>query len=81
MLLTTRVDVMALEARATAADPARATGLLRFPVYRDTMDEVIGAVHIRGVLTLQPDTRAGPVHRTGHRAPAGPGQSDRRPAP
>ncbi|MEU6084643.1 hemolysin family protein [Streptomyces sp. NPDC047108] len=54
-VMTPRVDVRALEAHASAADAADltlATGLSRFPVYRDTLDEVIGTVHIRDVLAL-----------------------------
>ncbi|ATL25825.1 hemolysin family protein [Streptomyces formicae] len=60
-VMTPRVDVQALEAHATAADAANltyATGLSRFPVYRDSLDEVIGTVHIRDVLALDPDERA-----------------------
>ncbi|MET8939224.1 MULTISPECIES: hemolysin family protein [Streptomyces] len=55
-VMTPRVDVRALEAHATAADAANltlATGLSRFPVYRDSLDEVIGTVHIRDVLALE----------------------------
>ncbi|MFD5100115.1 hemolysin family protein [Streptomyces albidochromogenes] len=60
-VMTPRVDVQALEARATAADAANltlATGLSRFPVYRGTLDEVIGTVHIRDVLALDEAKRA-----------------------
>ncbi|MCX5252995.1 hemolysin family protein [Streptomyces canus] len=60
-VMTPRVDVKALEAHATAADAANlthATGLSRFPVYRDSLDEVIGTVHIRDVLALEPHQRA-----------------------
>ncbi|MFJ9199363.1 hemolysin family protein [Streptomyces flaveolus] len=60
-VMTPRVDVKALEAHATAADAANlthATGLSRFPVYRDSLDEVIGTVHIRDVLALEPGRRA-----------------------
>ncbi|GGX85275.1 hemolysin family protein [Streptomyces minutiscleroticus] len=60
-VMTPRVDVKALEAHATAADAAnltRATGLSRFPVYRDGLDEVVGTVHIRDVLALAPRERA-----------------------
>ncbi|MGW1887149.1 hemolysin family protein [Streptomyces sp. NPDC001970] len=60
-VMTPRVDVRALEAHATAADAANltyATGLSRFPVYRDSLDEVIGTVHIRDVLAIDPDKRA-----------------------
>lgn len=59
-VMTPRVDVKALEAHATAADAANlthATGLSRFPVYRDSLDEVIGTVHIRDVLALEPEQR------------------------
>ncbi|MET9830340.1 hemolysin family protein [Streptomyces sp. NPDC006385] len=59
-VMTPRVDVKALEARATAADAANlthATGLSRFPVYRDSLDDVIGSVHIRDVLALDPEKR------------------------
>ncbi|RFU88235.1 HlyC/CorC family transporter [Streptomyces triticagri] len=59
-VMTPRVDVCALDARATAADAAtltHATGLSRFPVYRDSLDEVIGTVHIRDVLALEPAER------------------------
>ncbi|MGA5169653.1 MULTISPECIES: hemolysin family protein [Streptomyces] len=59
-VMTPRVDVQALEAHATAADAANltlATGLSRFPVYRDTLDQVIGTVHIRDVLALEEDQR------------------------
>ena len=74
-VMTPRVDVQALEAHATAADAANltlATGLSRFPVYRDSLDEVIGTVHIRDVLALERG-QAGrhPGHRAGHRAAAG----------
>ncbi|MEU9379324.1 hemolysin family protein [Streptomyces sp. NPDC048255] len=60
-VMTPRVDVQALEAHASAADAANltlATGMSRFPVYRDTLDEVIGTLHIRDVLALGEDKRA-----------------------
>ncbi len=59
--MTPRVDVQALELHATAADAANltlATGLSRFPVYRDSLDEVVGTVHIRDVLALEDEERA-----------------------
>ncbi|QDQ09966.1 hemolysin family protein [Streptomyces spectabilis] len=59
-VMTPRVDVRALEAHATAQDAANlthATGLSRFPVYRDSLDEVVGSVHVRDVLALDPDHR------------------------
>ncbi|MFP8884233.1 hemolysin family protein [Streptomyces mangrovi] len=60
-VMTPRVDVRALEAHATAADAENltlATGLSVFPVYRDTLDEVIGTVHIRDVLALPAGRRS-----------------------
>ncbi|MFD1663427.1 hemolysin family protein [Streptomyces caeni] len=59
-VMTPRIDVKALEAHATAADAAdltHATGLSRFPVYRHTLDQVIGTVHIRDVLALDEGKR------------------------
>ncbi|MGY0020863.1 hemolysin family protein [Streptomyces sp. YJ-C3] len=59
-VMTPRVDVQALEVHATAADAANlahATGLSRFPVYRDSLDDVIGTVHIRDALALEPEKR------------------------
>ncbi|MFD3511919.1 hemolysin family protein [Streptomyces sp. NPDC058657] len=59
-VMTPRIDVQALEAMATAQDAANltlATGLSRFPVYRTSLDTVIGTVHIRDVLALDEDKR------------------------
>jgi CBS domain containing-hemolysin-like protein len=60
-VMTPRVQVTALEAQATAEDVAnatRATGLSRFPVYRGSLDRVIGTVHIKDVLAVPADRRA-----------------------
>ncbi|MCL7427140.1 hemolysin family protein [Streptomyces sp. YS415] len=60
-VMTPRVDVQALEAQASAADAVNlthVTGLSRFPVYRDSLDEIIGTLHIRDVLALDEDKRA-----------------------
>ncbi|WP_338675110.1 hemolysin family protein [Streptomyces sp. SCSIO 30461] len=54
-VMTPRVQVTALESRATAEDVAnatRATGLSRFPVYRENLDTVIGIAHIKDVLAV-----------------------------
>ncbi|MFJ2113424.1 MULTISPECIES: hemolysin family protein [unclassified Streptomyces] len=54
-VMTPRVQVMALDVRATAQDVAnatRASGLSRFPVYRGGLDSVVGVVHIKDVLAL-----------------------------
>ncbi|SEG70775.1 Hemolysin, contains CBS domains [Actinacidiphila yanglinensis] len=59
-VMTPRVQVTALEASATAEDVAnatRATGLSRFPVYRESLDTVIGTVHIKDVLAVPADRR------------------------
>ncbi|MFJ8821858.1 hemolysin family protein [Streptomyces sp. NPDC102467] len=54
-VMTPRVKVSALQASATAQDVVnltRATGLSRFPVYRERIDEVIGMVHLKDALTM-----------------------------
>lgn len=59
-VMTPRVQVMALDVQATVEDVAnatRATGLSRFPVYRDSLDSVIGTAHIKDVLAIPADQR------------------------
>ncbi|MCQ4079894.1 hemolysin family protein [Streptomyces sp. RB6PN25] len=59
-VMTPRVQVTALDARATAADVAdatRRTGLSRFPVHRGGLDTVVGVVHIKDVLAVPADLR------------------------
>ncbi|MEU9984764.1 hemolysin family protein [Streptomyces sp. NPDC050856] len=54
-VMTPRVKVSALRSDATAADVVnltRATGLSRFPVYRDRIDEVVGMVHLKDALAV-----------------------------
>ncbi|MEU8930832.1 hemolysin family protein [Streptomyces sp. NPDC048409] len=54
-VMTPRVQVVALEVRATCEDVAnatRATGLSRFPVYRESLDSVVGTAHIKDVVAL-----------------------------
>ncbi|MCX3059195.1 hemolysin family protein [Streptomyces beihaiensis] len=54
-VMTPRVRVSALQASATAEDVVnltRATGLSRFPVYRERIDEVVGMVHLKDALAL-----------------------------
>ncbi|GAA3369117.1 CNNM domain-containing protein [Streptomyces sannanensis] len=54
-VMTPRVKVSALQSSATAADVlnlTRATGLSRFPVYRDRIDEVVGMVHLKDALAV-----------------------------
>jgi CBS domain containing-hemolysin-like protein len=57
-VMTPRVKVSALQSSATAEDVVnltRATGLSRFPVYRERIDEVVGMVHLKDALAV-------PVH-------------------
>ncbi|GAA0677620.1 CNNM domain-containing protein [Streptomyces malaysiensis subsp. malaysiensis] len=59
-VMTPRVRVSALHSTATAVDVlnlTRATGLSRFPVYRDRLDEVIGMVHLKDALAVPTDDR------------------------
>ncbi|MDJ0383603.1 hemolysin family protein [Streptomyces sp. G-G2] len=54
-VMTPRVQVTALDLQTTAEDVANATmatGLSRFPVYRGSLDSVVGTVHIKDVLAL-----------------------------
>ncbi|MFP3986204.1 hemolysin family protein [Streptomyces sp. E11-3] len=60
-VMTPRVQVMALDVQATAEDVAsatRATGLSRFPVYRHSLDSVVGVAHIKDVLAVPAERRA-----------------------
>ncbi|WP_171165787.1 hemolysin family protein [Streptomyces sp. I05A-00742] len=59
-VMTPRVQVTALDERATVEDVAnatRATGLSRFPVYRGSLDAVVGVAHIKDVLAVPADQR------------------------
>ncbi|GAA2479308.1 hemolysin family protein [Streptomyces longisporus] len=61
-VMTPRVQVIALDVQATCEDVAnatRATGLSRFPVYRGSLDSVVGTAHIKDVLAI-------PAHRRTH---------------
>ena len=54
-VMTPRVRVSALQAGATAEDVlnlTRATGLSRFPVYRDRLDEITGMAHLKDALAV-----------------------------
>ncbi|MFD8271329.1 hemolysin family protein [Streptomyces flaveolus] len=59
-VMTPRVQVIALDWRATCEDVAnatRATGLSRFPVFRDTLDSVVGTAHVKDVLAVPAERR------------------------
>ncbi|MFB7656663.1 MULTISPECIES: hemolysin family protein [unclassified Streptomyces] len=54
-VMTPRVKVSALHSSATAQDVVnltRATGLSRFPVYRERIDEIVGMVHLKDALAI-----------------------------
>ena len=60
-VMTPRVQVIALEVQATCEDVAnatRATGLSRFPVYRGSLDSVVGVAHIKDCVAVPADRRA-----------------------
>jgi CBS domain containing-hemolysin-like protein len=59
-VMTPRVDVRALDVRATGAEVAdltRVTGLSRFLIYRDNADDIVGVVHIKDVLAVPVELR------------------------
>ncbi|GHH66125.1 membrane protein [Kitasatospora indigofera] len=59
-VMTPRVDVAALQRDASAADVlnlTRATGLSRFPVYADSLDEVTGTVTLKDALAVPHEHR------------------------
>ncbi|MFD6890952.1 hemolysin family protein [Streptomyces sp. NPDC059957] len=61
LVMTPRVKVSALQHTATAADVlnlTRATGLSRFPVYRERIDEITGVVHLKDALAVPESERA-----------------------
>lgn len=54
-VMTPRVKVSALQSSATAEDVVnltRATGLSRFPVYLERIDEIVGMVHLKDALAV-----------------------------
>lgn len=54
-VMTPRVKVIALQSDATVADVlnlTRATGLSRFPVYRERIDEIVGMAHLKDALAV-----------------------------
>ncbi|MFG2729576.1 hemolysin family protein [Streptomyces canus] len=54
-VMTPRVKVSSLQDSATAEDVVnltRATGLSRFPVYREKIDEIVGMAHLKDALAV-----------------------------
>lgn len=75
-VMTPRVKVSALQSSATAEDVVnltRATGLSRFPVYRERIDEIVGMVHLKDALAvpsrdrLRTPSAGSPRHRCSSR--------------
>ncbi|MEU3790118.1 hemolysin family protein [Streptomyces fructofermentans] len=61
-VMTPRVQVVALDVKATCEDVAnatRATGLSRFPVHSGTLDAVVGVAHIKDAITVPAAQRPG----------------------
>ncbi|GGY03856.1 membrane protein [Streptomyces hiroshimensis] len=59
-VMTPRVKVSALQSSATAEDVlnlTRATGLSRFPVYRERLDDITGMVHLKAALAVPSEER------------------------
>jgi magnesium and cobalt exporter, CNNM family len=59
-IMTPRVQVKSLPEGATVDDVlqlARTTGLSRFPVYKESIDNVVGVVHIKHVFSTPPGKR------------------------
>jgi CBS domain containing-hemolysin-like protein len=60
-VMTPRVRVSALEDTASAADVlnlTRATGLSRFPVYDERVDDITGMVHLKDALAVPAEDRS-----------------------
>jgi CBS domain containing-hemolysin-like protein len=59
-VMTPRVRVSSLQDTATAQDVlnlTRATGLSRFPVYRERLDDIVGMVSLKDALAVPPQMR------------------------
>ncbi|MGH3735674.1 MAG: hemolysin family protein [Micromonosporaceae bacterium] len=59
--MTPRVDLVGLEATATVADLLTAvqeSGHSRFPVYEETLDQIVGVAGVTDALSVPPDRRA-----------------------
>ncbi|MEV0692753.1 hemolysin family protein [Streptomyces sp. NPDC050388] len=59
-VMTPRVKVSALQSSATVEDVVnltRATGLSRFPVHTERIDEVVGMAHLKDALAVPPQDR------------------------
>jgi len=58
-VMTPRIDIVAVPEAATVAEAlvvARRSGFSRLPVYRDTIDKVVGTLHVKEMLTAPDET-------------------------
>jgi len=70
--MTPRVDVVALDAGGTVADLlrlAQETGHTRFPVYLDTLDQVLGVASVTDALAIRAEDREAALARAIAREP------------
>ncbi len=70
--MTPRVDVVALSAESTVSElleTAEETGRTRFPVYVDTLDQIVGIVVVNDALAVPPARRAATLVRRVAREP------------
>ena len=65
-VMTPRTQIVAIEADRIveeAADEVAAAGRSRYPVYTDSLDEIVGVVHAKDILgRAAPGRGAGPDH-------------------
>lgn len=65
-LMVPRADIVAIDTKATIQDlngVIASTGHSRYPVYRGTLDDVIGLIHIKDVLMLLADGKPFALNR------------------
>ncbi len=70
--MTPRVDVVALSAESTVSElleAAEETGRTRFPVYVDTLDQIVGVAVVNDALAVPPSRRAATLVRRVAREP------------
>ena len=74
-VMTPRTQIVAIEADRPveeAADEVAAAGRSRYPVYTDSLDEIVGVVHAKDILAaLRPGRGAGSDHHASRRCSPG----------
>lgn len=72
-VMTPRIDIVAAPEHATVAEAlsvARRSGFSRLPVYRDSIDQVTGTLHVKELLTAADETApVTSIRRPAHFAP------------